>query len=262
MSWDIPFLTEEQFRKHICDIIGGYGAILHPMNLAKFNENLIDPIKLIFDRTVYHLTWEEVVRNEIFRQRDKSNNNRIGYFHQRLFQHIEHCTVPSSGWDVVFAPPNGIILPDIGHVSTIYVEMKNKHNTMNSTAKAKTYMKMQSQLLTDDDCVCFLVEVLAQKSQNIPWSLKVDSEHHSHKRIRQVSIDQFYAMITGEENAFYRICSALPETIEEIVRKQETDDGRRDTVIEELQSIIDSTGGSYAMALYMLGFSTYTGFGK
>jgi len=30
---------------------------------------------LLFDKTVYKFSWEEVVRNEIFRQRDKSNNN-------------------------------------------------------------------------------------------------------------------------------------------------------------------------------------------
>ena len=29
-------------------------------------------------------TWEETISNEIFRQRDKSNNNDIGYFHQYM----------------------------------------------------------------------------------------------------------------------------------------------------------------------------------
>ena len=43
-----------------------------------------DPVKLIFDKTVYQASWEEIISNEIFRQRDKSNNNDIGYFHQRI----------------------------------------------------------------------------------------------------------------------------------------------------------------------------------
>ena len=46
--------------------------------MLEFNKNIIDPIKMIFDKTVYQSTWEEIVSNEIFRQRDKSNNNDIG----------------------------------------------------------------------------------------------------------------------------------------------------------------------------------------
>lgn len=38
---------------------------------------------------------------------------------------------------------------------------------MNSASAGKTYIKMQSQLLSDDDCACFLVEAIAQRSQNI-----------------------------------------------------------------------------------------------
>ncbi len=71
---------------------------------------------MIFDKTVYQSTWEEIVSNEIFRQRDKSNNNDIGYFHQRIFQYIADCHVPDNGkeggWDVIFQKDEGIQLPD------------------------------------------------------------------------------------------------------------------------------------------------------
>ena len=30
--------------------------------------------------------------------------------------------------------------------------MKNKHNTMDSSAAGKTFIKMQNQILKDDDC--------------------------------------------------------------------------------------------------------------
>ncbi|MFR5068672.1 MAG: Eco47II family restriction endonuclease [Eubacteriales bacterium] len=54
-----------------------------------------------------------------------------------------------------------------GSVHTVYVEMKNKHNTMNSASAGKTFIKMQNQLLNDDDCACFLVEAIAQRSPRI-----------------------------------------------------------------------------------------------
>ena len=88
-----------------------------------------------------------------------------------MFQYISGCRVPDNGkeggWDVIYENSNGIILPEGDIVHTIYVEMKNKHNTMNSASAGKTYIKMQDQLLRNDDCSCYLVEAIAKKSQNI-----------------------------------------------------------------------------------------------
>lgn len=50
---------------------------------------------------------------------------------------------------------------------------------MNSASSAKTYIKMQGQILEDDDCACLLVEAIAKKSQNIKWSTKVDGKMYS-----------------------------------------------------------------------------------
>lgn len=89
MPWTLPFISEEDFRNHVIATIEKYGEKLDSYDIRRFNSNIVDPIKLIFDKMVYRSTWEEIVKNEIFRQRDKSNNNDIGYFHQRIFQYIE-----------------------------------------------------------------------------------------------------------------------------------------------------------------------------
>ena len=132
--WTLSFISEKDFTEHVKATIGKYGEKLDSFDLKRFNKNIIDPIKLIFDKTVYRSSWEEIVSNEIFRQRDKSNNNDIGYFHQRIFQYIAGCHVPDNGkeggWDVIFENPDGISLPDGSVVHIVYVEMKNKHNTM------------------------------------------------------------------------------------------------------------------------------------
>ena len=138
MIWTLDFISEDDLTNHVKATIEKYGEKLESFDIKRFNKNIIDPIKLIFDKTVYHSSWEEIVGNEIFRQRDKSNNNDIGYFHQRIFQYISGCRVPDNGkeggWDVIYENPNGISLPDGSIVHTVYVEMKNKHNTMNSAS--------------------------------------------------------------------------------------------------------------------------------
>ena len=263
--WSLNFITEQQFLEHVQSTIGKYGEKLNSFDLKRFNKNIIDPIKLIFDKTVYHASWDEIVSNEIFRQRDKSNNNDIGYFHQRIFQYIANCEVPNTGWDVIYKNPNGVEVTDGNTVSTVFVEMKNKHNTMNSASAGKTFIKMQAQLLEDDDCACLLVEAIAQKSQNIKWETTVDKKKVGHKLIRRVSLDEFYAMVTGQEDAFYQMCMVLPSVIQKAVDSLEHVTIPNDTVIDELQKIALQNGAedddmAIAMAVYMLGFGGYKGF--
>ena len=108
MIWPLTFITQQDFSNHVQATIMQYGEKLEPYDLRKFNSNIVDPIKLIFDKTVYRFDWEEIVSNEIFRQRDKSNNNDIGYFHQKIFQFIDNCEVPDEGWDIIFTNDSGI----------------------------------------------------------------------------------------------------------------------------------------------------------
>ena len=269
MEWSLDFISEQDFTNHVAATIEKYGEKLESFDIKRFNKNIIDPIKLIFDKTVYRSSWEEMVGNEIFRQRDKSNNNDIGYFHQRIFQYIRNCHVPDNGkeggWDVIFQSEAGIQLPDGDVVHTVYVEMKNKHNTMNSASAGKTYIKMQSQLLSNDDCACFLVEAIAQKSQNIKWETTVDGKKVSHKRIRRVSLDQFYALVTGEKDAFYQMCMVLPGVIQRVVDSGEDVKVPHDTVIQELRTLANRTDEinenlAMSIAVYLLGFNTYNGF--
>ena len=267
--WNLSFIDEDDFYNHVRLTIDKYGEKLQSFDLKRFNKNIVDPIKLIFDKSVYRSSWEQIISNEIFRQRDKSNNNDIGYFHQNMFRYIKYCRVPNNGeeggWDVIFENPEGILMPDGSRVSRVYVEMKNKHNTMNSASSGKTFMKMQNQLLQDDDCACFLVEAIAKNSQTIKWEPKVDGQKMGHKYIRRVSIDQFYALVTGEKDAFYKLCMVLPEVINKAVSELDSSSIPKDTVFDEIKTIAsqrdyDSEDLSIAMAFYLLGFSSYLEF--
>lgn len=255
----LTFINERDLIEHVKNTIQKYGTKLEPYNVEKFNSNLIDPIKLIFDKMVYQSSWKEIVKNEIYRQRDKSNNNDIGYFHQYIFKYIKHCEVPQNGekggWDVIYTNPNGIDVAGGDTVHTVFVEMKNKHNTMNNASARNTYMKCQNQLLHNDDCVCMLVEAIAKHSQNIVWV----NGGMKHKRIRRVSMDKFYSLITGQEDAFYQLCLVLPDIIEKVIENAEIN-VPIDTVYEEISENANSKSITIAMAFYLLGFSEYSGF--
>lgn len=97
MEWKLDFISEKDFTEHVEATISKYGEKLKSFDIRRFNKNIVDPVKMIFDKTVYHNSWEEIISNEIFRQRDKANNNDIGYFHQRIFQYMEIVKFPITG---------------------------------------------------------------------------------------------------------------------------------------------------------------------
>ena len=106
---------------------------------------------------------------------------------------------------------------------------------------------------------------MQKKSQNIKWETTVNKQKMGHKLIRRVSLDQFYALVTGQDDAFYQMCLVLPNTFQSVVDTIEGLSIPHDTVIDEIKSLaneldIESDSLSMAMAVYMLGFNSYEGF--
>lgn len=246
----LNFISRTDFEEHVKRTLLKYEDVLQSINLEKFNHNIIDPIKLLFDKNVFDKNFDEIISLEINRQRDKSNNNLIGYFHQEIFKYIAYCEVPNSGWDVVFS----------NEEATYYIELKNKHNTMNSSSSAKTFMRMQNHILNADDrdrSICALVEVIAKRSIDTPWVVSIDGQRQSENaQIRRISIDKFYEIVTGDSQAFRKLCIQLPITIQSIISQDRRLTVQRDTVLDELQNLDDDI----LVSLYKLAFSTYEGF--
>lgn len=246
-KYKLGFISDEDIFKHVKNTVTQYRRSI---NLREFNKNIIDPIKLTFDAKIYGQTMQQTVESECIRQIDKTNNNRIGYFHQYMFKYA------GNGWEV---PDNGDkggfdVLNDELH---IYVEMKNKHNTMNRSSSSDTYVKMQNKILKDDKATCMLVETIAKRSQNIVWRLTINengrTESYSHERIRRVSMDKFYEIVFGEKDAFFRLCKALPDILDDVIAEDESAK-LKNTVYDELDK------KNFFRSLYLLAFKTYEGF--
>ena len=242
-TYNLGFISDSEIYEHIKKTVLQYKTVI---DLEEFNKNLIDPIKLTFDAKVYGKTFEDIIESECIRQIDKANTNHIGYFHQNLFNYAGNgWYVPAKGFDVV------------NDQRKIYVEMKNKHNTMNSSSGQATYMKMQKQLLADNNSTCMLVEAIAKQSQNIVWKATLNGEKYENAKIRRVSMDKFYEIVFGDKDAFAKLCKALPDILDDVIN--ETHKGViQNTVYKELEKYSSDTFRS----LYLLAFKTYEGFNR
>ncbi|MBB1404922.1 Eco47II family restriction endonuclease [Pseudoalteromonas sp. SG44-5] len=239
-KYGLSFISDVDLFEHVKDTIGKYRFTI---NLKEFNKNLVDPIKLTFDAKVYNKTVEQIIESESLRQIDKSNTNHIGYFHQNIFKYFKGWHVPPKGFDAVH---EGL---------KIFVEMKNKHNTMNSASSQKTYMKMQNKILRDDRATCYLVEIIAKNSQDIKWNISLDGEPVSNKNIRRTSIDKFYEIITGEPDSFKKLCEVIPKVIDDVMLEGKIK-GHKNTVFDELKEL----SPNILKSIYLLSFEKYQGF--
>jgi len=240
-KYNLGFISDKDLFDHVYDTVNKYRF---DIDLKKFNKNLVDPIKLTFDSKIYNKSLKETIELEIIRQMDKSNTNHIGYFHQNIFKYInKDWIVPKHGFDL------------INEKKKIYVEIKNKHNTMNSSSAQKTYISMQNMILKSSDIVCMLVEVISKNSQNIPWKVTINGEQYSHDNIRRVSMDKFYQIVTGDKYAFRSLCEVLPKVLDDALDTLNSDH-IDNTVFQELQQI----SPNLLKSIYLLSFSKYEGF--
>ena len=242
--YNLNFITDNNLFLHVESTVKQFRSSI---NLKKFNQNIIDPIKLLFDSKVYKKSFEEIIMIEVARQIDKSNNNHIGYFHQNIFKYITNkdWIVPSKGFDI------------INEKKRIFVELKNKHNTMNSSSSQKSYMKMQSKIIENPNNTCLLVEVISKNSQNIPWKISLDGENQICDNIRRVSMDKFYEIVTGSSLNFYLLCKILPTVLNDVLQNIEYNI-IEDSVLEEIHNI--TNGKDILKYLYLLAFNHYEGF--
>lgn len=240
-NYNLGFISDKDIYNHVKETVQRYS---YNINLKLFNKNIVDPIKLTFDSKIYGRSIEEVITDECIRQMDKSNNNHIGYFHQNLFRYAgKGWVVPTEGFDVV------------NEEKHIFVEIKNKHNTMNSSASQKTYMKMQHKIVRDSRATCMLVETIATRSQNKTWIVTVDKEQFNNENIRRISMDKFYEIVFGDKLAFSKLCKMLPIILDDVIYDMNHSQ-QKNTVFEELKHI----SSDILKSLYLLAFKTYEGF--
>ncbi len=94
-NYGLGFISDADIYNHVKSTVLQYRRSI---DIKDFNKNIIDPIKMTFDAKIYGQTMRQAIESECFRQIDKTNNNRIGYFHQHMFKYA------GRGWCV---PENG-----------------------------------------------------------------------------------------------------------------------------------------------------------
>ena len=248
----VDFISDEHFLKCIEDLHDSYSKAKENISKKKFYNNKIDSIKLTFDAKFNKIDEESIIETEILRQIDKSINNSIGTFHEQILGGIEGFEVGKlSGFDIK------------ANDDTLFADIKNKHNTMNSSAAESLFQKLARYADTYKQAKCYWVQILAKASFNEKWMGEINGKEYSHSRVYKISGDQFYSLLTGNENAFFELYKALPSAISDFLDKLKKKKIMSvNSALSEIKKETTKSGRSILDQITFENFSYYLGFDK
>lgn len=174
-----------------------------------FEKNVLDPFAALFALTYNNISLEEWNMSEKERQAQKSIQNSIGEFHQSLLGCFK-------GWENT---GRGGSVDLVNASKKIIAEVKNKHNTMNSSSSDNTYKKLADHLKYDKKgYTAYLVQVVPKTATdyNTMWSPNVKTLA-MREDIRRIDGESFYDLASGEKDTLNRIFSVMPEIIAKVL---------------------------------------------
>lgn len=128
---------------------------------------------------------------------------------------------------------------------------------MNVNSAQNAYRKMEQKINQNSQAQCYLVEIIAKKTQDKAWNPTFGGEKtKTDEKIRRISIDKFYEIITGDKHAFFKLVVALPQLLKEIVAEEGIIQTGENTVLTELEK----QNPNHLLALFNLSFQQYEGF--
>ncbi|GAB5466094.1 MAG: Eco47II family restriction endonuclease [Candidatus Kapaibacteriales bacterium] len=208
----LEYISDEHLLNCIGYLHSSYTKAKEKITRQKFYSNKIDIFKLSFDTRFNDIKAEDAIQNEILRQIDKSINNSIGTFHEKILGGVKGYEIGKlSGFDIK------------AQDDTLFADIKNKHNTMNSSSAEALFQKLSRYADTYKKSKCYWVQILAKSSFEEPWIGDINGKEYSHSRVFKISGDRFYALITGYESALFDLYKSIPSAIDEYLASNRKD---------------------------------------
>jgi len=248
----VDFISDEHLLKCIGNLHNSYLRAKNNLGKKSFYTNKIDTIKLTFDSKFNDISEEDLIETEILRQVDKSINNSIGTFHEQILGGINGFEVGKlSGFDIK------------AEDNSLFADIKNKHNTMNSSSAEALFQKLARYADDFKKAKCYWVQILAKNSFNELWKGEINGKEYTHSRVFKISGDKFYALISGQDDALLQLYKSLPKAISEYLKSIEKDEAiKENSAIDEIVSEIEKTERSILDQITFENYSYYLGFDK
>lgn len=105
---------------------------------------------------------------------------------------------------------------------SIFIELKNKYNTMNSDSKKECRNKLEKIIEDYPDSTAYWAYIIEKNNEckNESWIFKDKKGnllYDTKDNIRLISGYKVYELVTGDKNALFDVNNALPKAINDIL---------------------------------------------
>lgn len=220
LSW----ISDEDLSDHVQYLLDRAEAALQSSQRT-FHRNVIDPFSALFQMYGFDIDHEVWLKSEETRQSQKTLQNHIGTFHQKILGSIE-------GWDDLGI---GGFMDVKSDSKQIIAEVKNKHNTVTGSALVDVYKNLEDLVMPRasiyNGFTAYFVNIIPARPErtNIPFMTSnrgTGARTSSNELIRRIDGASFYHMVTGQENALKILFEVLPNVINDLCGKEMEEDNK------------------------------------
>jgi len=239
MNKYVTFVSDEIFLEEVEKVVNAYATDENlsktPWEVLSNSRETIDEFKTIFDIYSNRFSLSEWINFEIPRQHDKTASNRVGDFHQNLLGRVD-------GWvNLGRGDPSGMDWKK--EDNSIWIELKNKYNTMNSSSLRDTRFKCEELAEKYPNAKIYWAYIVSQNYESFDktWEYKDNKEsvvHEINDNIRNIAGKDVYTLVTNDETAFEQLFNALPNAINDIKKSKHILTPKDQLIFEKYRQLI------------------------
>tara|TARA_B100000963_G_scaffold358992_1_gene385054 strand:+ start:3449 stop:4147 length:699 start_codon:yes stop_codon:yes gene_type:complete len=196
MSLNMPWFDQVKAEKLVLNILKDLQTIQ-----TDIHKNVIDPFSSLFEAAVNSYTYDSWINAEVMRQKQKTLTNKIGHLHEELLA----CIIGVENL------AKGLVVDILCEQKSIIAEVKNKFNTTKGNHKKEIYDDL-SKLIDEKyhGFTGYYVEIIPKNpvrynKQFTPSDNTTKSNRKGRDDIRIIDGYSFYSLLTGDENALFKI---------------------------------------------------------
>jgi len=192
----MPWFDQVRAEKLVLNILKDLQTIE-----TDIHKNVIDPFSSLFEAAVNSYTYDSWINAEVMRQKQKTLTNKIGHLHEELLA----CIVGVENL------AKGQVVDILCEQKSIIAEVKNKFNTTKGNHKKEIYDDL-SKLIDKKyhGFTGYYVEIIPKNpvrynKQFTPSDNVTKLNRKGRDDIRIIDGYSFYSLLTGDENALFKI---------------------------------------------------------
>lgn len=189
---------------------------------ADFNKNVVDPFCSLFEAPAFsdHNAWKS---SELMRQTQKTIQNHVGTFHQKILGHV-------MGWSDL---GTGSVVDLVNDDLRIIAEVKNKYSTVTGGDLSNKYYSLEGLVSPKHSkfkgYTSYFVQIIPKKPERYNVTFTPSDKEKgelctSNELIRVIDGASFYELVTGRRDALRELHEVLPSVLEKIYQEELEDD--------------------------------------